>query len=58
MAVTAVDLYPKESWNFVFGQANIVSGCGVFSFARFGGMNMILYEMFFLKREKKKKKKK
>lgn len=36
IAVTLVDLYPRESWNFVFGQANYNWGVGVFSFARYG----------------------
>ena len=30
-----IDLYPNESWNFVFGQANPGAGVGVFSFARY-----------------------
>jgi len=29
------DLYPKESWNFVFGEASLKSHIGVFSFARY-----------------------
>ncbi len=36
IAVTLVDLYPHDEWNFVFGQANYYSGVGVFSFARYG----------------------
>merc|ERR1711907_20985 len=32
---TMVDLYPRESWNFCFGQAKAGSGTGVFSFARY-----------------------
>ncbi|XP_078692529.1 archaemetzincin-2-like isoform X1 [Branchiostoma floridae x Branchiostoma belcheri] len=35
VAVTMLDLYPSDSWNFVFGQASLVTGCGVFSFARY-----------------------
>lgn len=35
VAVTLVDLYPRESWNFVFGLARCIDGCGVFSFARY-----------------------
>lgn len=35
VAVTMVDLYPKESWNFVFGLASLTSAVGVFSFARY-----------------------
>lgn len=33
-AVTMVDLYPDDAWNFVFGQAAPPRRCGVFSFAR------------------------
>lgn len=35
IAVTMEDLYPDESWNFVFGQALLRGGAGVFSFARY-----------------------
>ena len=35
IAVTMEDLYPDESWNFVFGQAMLQGGAGVFSFARY-----------------------
>jgi archaemetzincin len=35
IAVTMTDLYPEESWNFVFGQAMLQGGVGVFSFARY-----------------------
>ncbi|MDB6118113.1 MAG: hypothetical protein JWO08_1894 [Verrucomicrobiaceae bacterium] len=35
VAVTMEDLYPESSWNFVFGQASLVGGTGVFSFARY-----------------------
>lgn len=35
IAVTMEDLYPEESWNFVFGQASLRGGVGVFSFARY-----------------------
>lgn len=35
VGITMIDLYPKESWNFVFGQANSSTGVGVFSFARY-----------------------
>jgi len=34
LGVTMVDLYPKESWNFVFGRALLQDRIGVFSFAR------------------------
>ncbi len=35
MAITMEDLYPKPSWNFVFGQASLAGGVGVYSFARY-----------------------
>ncbi len=35
IAVTMEDLYPDEKWNFVFGQAMLQGGTGVFSFARY-----------------------
>lgn len=35
VGITMIDLYPKESWNFVFGQASLSEGMGVFSFARY-----------------------
>ena len=34
IAVTMEDLYPSDDWNFVFGEANLIGGTGVFSFAR------------------------
>jgi archaemetzincin len=34
VAVTPGDLYPDPSWNFVFGQASLNTGVGVFSLAR------------------------
>ena len=34
IALTNVDLYPQDEWNFVYGLANPSEGCGVFSFAR------------------------
>jgi len=34
MAVTMEDLYPEESWNFVFGMASLEDRVGVQSFAR------------------------
>lgn len=34
MAVTMTDLYPEESWNFVFGMASFDERVGVQSFAR------------------------
>uniref|UniRef100_A0A7S4DMS1 Archaemetzincin-2 n=1 Tax=Lotharella globosa TaxID=91324 RepID=A0A7S4DMS1_9EUKA len=35
IGVTMADLYPGEGWNFVYGQADIVDGLGVFSFSRY-----------------------
>ncbi|XP_018617327.1 archaemetzincin-2 isoform X2 [Scleropages formosus] len=35
VGITMIDLYPKDSWNFVFGQASLTEGVGVFSFARY-----------------------
>ncbi|XP_023612721.1 archaemetzincin-2 isoform X3 [Myotis lucifugus] len=37
VGVTMIDLYPRDSWNFVFGQASLTDGVGIFSFARYGG---------------------
>lgn len=36
VGITMVDLYPRDSWNFVFGQASLTDGVGIFSFARYG----------------------
>lgn len=33
---SSVDLYPDENWNFVFGQASLRNGVGVWSLARLG----------------------
>jgi len=38
IAITTIDLYPEDSWNFVFGQASLARRVGVFSFARYGGV--------------------
>jgi archaemetzincin len=35
IGVTMEDLYPEESWNFVFGQASLADRVGVFSFKRY-----------------------
>ncbi|XP_034563307.1 archaemetzincin-2 [Notolabrus celidotus] len=35
VGLTMIDLYPKDSWNFVFGEASLSMGMGVFSFARY-----------------------
>ena len=34
LAVTNVDIYPRDSFNFVFGLADMTNGCGIFSFNR------------------------
>ncbi|CAF3455936.1 unnamed protein product [Rotaria sp. Silwood1] len=34
VAVTMADIYPDESWNFVYGEAQAIDGVGVYSFAR------------------------
>lgn len=34
-AITMCDLYPRESWNFVFGLANMERQVGVYSLARY-----------------------
>lgn len=34
LGVTNQDLYPRDEWNFVFGQANTTAGTGIFSFCR------------------------
>ncbi|MDB9741643.1 archaemetzincin [Akkermansiaceae bacterium] len=36
MGVTMTDLYPDDSWNFIFGMARFKQRVGVFSFARYG----------------------
>ncbi|MFT3840025.1 MAG: archaemetzincin [Myxococcaceae bacterium] len=39
LGITAVDLYPDPTWNFVFGQAHGVEKVGVMSMARHGDPN-------------------
>ncbi|ROL51673.1 Archaemetzincin-2 [Anabarilius grahami] len=51
VGITMIDLYPKESWNFVFGQASLTKGMGVFSFARYDDH---FYERSYTGRLKKK----
>jgi archaemetzincin len=36
LALTATDLYPQESWQFVFGEASLSERVGVWSIARYG----------------------
>lgn len=35
LGITMQDLYPEDSWNFVFGQASLRDRAGVYSFARY-----------------------
>ncbi|KAM6898017.1 LOW QUALITY PROTEIN: archaemetzincin-2 [Lycodopsis pacificus] len=35
VGITMIGLYPKDSWNFVFREASLSMGMGVFSFARY-----------------------
>jgi archaemetzincin len=42
VALATVDLYPEESWNFVFGQARPDARVGVWSLARFGDDEPVL----------------
>lgn len=35
IALTGIDLYPEDSWNFVFGQASLRERVGVYSLARY-----------------------
>ncbi len=58
LGVTMQDLYPDDSWNFVFGYASYEDRTGVFSFARFdpafyGEKQDELYEHILLKRSTK-----
>jgi archaemetzincin len=41
---TNFDLYPKEDWNFVFGQAYPKKGTGIFSFCRYETEDKILLQ--------------
>ena len=36
IAFTAIDLFPAEDWNFVFGEGSLTERVGVWSLARFG----------------------
>jgi len=40
LGITMEDLYPRDSWNFVFGLANMMERNGVFSLARYGGSSL------------------
>jgi archaemetzincin len=39
LALTAVDLYPQASWNFVFGEASLTERVGVWSLHRMGDLS-------------------
>ncbi len=39
IAFSVEDLFPDENWNFVFGQATLRKGIGVWSLARLGNLN-------------------
>jgi archaemetzincin len=39
LALTTFDLYPRDDWNFVFGQARPSQGVGVWSIARYGELD-------------------
>lgn len=39
LALTMFDLYPRDDWNFVFGQARPSQGVGVWSMARYGTLD-------------------
>lgn len=43
IAITATDLYPQESWNFVFGMAALQERVGVFSFNRYAIEDTVLF---------------
>jgi archaemetzincin len=55
LAITMEDLYPEQSWNFVFGQASLRERVGVYSFARYdpafyGQPRSSDYEILLLRR--------
>ena len=35
ISVTMFDIYPEDSWNYVFGLASLINRTGVFSFIRY-----------------------
>ena len=45
IAITEYDLYPKETWNYVFGQASVKERIGVWSLNRFGNPNLSTYSL-------------
>jgi len=40
VGLTLFDLYPRDDWAFVYGEANASRGSGVFSFARYGSPDL------------------
>lgn len=55
LGITSEDLYPEESWNFVFGQAMLSKRVGVYSLARYdqafaGGKRKPGWKTLYLKR--------
>eukprot|EP01084_Bolivina_argentea_P054436 99825_1 len=46
IGLTMIDLYPKESWNFVYGQAKLSYGTAVSSFNRY----YVNYDKLFISR--------
>jgi archaemetzincin len=45
MALTMTDLWPREGWNFVFGQASLRHNVGVQSFARYDPENELSHRV-------------
>ena len=40
VGLTLFDLYPRDDWAFVYGEASASRGTGVFSFARYGSVDL------------------
>eukprot|EP01084_Bolivina_argentea_P306217 529108_1 len=53
MGISIIDLYPDESWNFVFGEASINDMVGIFSFARYFPGFYDLMQLRFKKQTKR-----
>lgn len=51
ISLTTCDLYPKEQWSFVFGQADLRGRVGVWSLYRFGNLekSTIDYKLFLMR---------
>ncbi|KAJ8796696.1 hypothetical protein J1605_017799 [Eschrichtius robustus] len=54
VGIIMIDLYPRDSWNFVSGQASLTDGVGIFSFARYGSDFYISHYEDKLKKLQKK----